>query len=61
MAAHDGHPQQLGSTTMQDHQNPVPIAPERIAWNKGKLIGAKPAPRLGNVSTRVAHLAAYRD
>ena len=37
------------------------IAPERIAWNKGKLVGAKPAPRLGNVSTRVAHLAAYRD
>src|SRR5260370_3265677 len=30
---------------MQDYQNPVPIAPERIAWNKGKLIGAKPPLR----------------
>ncbi len=30
---------------MQDHQNPSPTAPERIAWNKGKLIGAKPPLR----------------
>src|SRR5258707_2831753 len=26
---------------MQDHQNHVPTAPERVAWNKDKLIGAK--------------------
>ena len=30
---------------MQDHQNLVPTAPERIAWNKGKLVGAKPPLR----------------
>jgi integrase len=30
---------------MQDHQNPVRIAPERITWNKGKLFGAKPPLR----------------
>ena len=30
---------------MQDHQNLVPTAPKRIAWNKGKLIGAKPSLR----------------
>src|ERR1700720_777437 len=30
---------------MQDHENRVPIAYERIAWNKGKLIGAKPPLR----------------
>jgi hypothetical protein len=30
---------------MQDHQSRVPTAPERIAWNKGKLIGAKPPLR----------------
>jgi integrase len=30
---------------MQDHQNRVPTTPKRIAWNKGKLIGAKPPPR----------------
>jgi hypothetical protein len=27
---------------MQDHENRVPIEHERIAWNKGRLIGAKP-------------------
>jgi integrase len=30
---------------MQDHRNHVPAAPERVAWNKGKLIGAKPPLR----------------
>jgi hypothetical protein len=30
---------------MQDHQNRVPTTPKRIAWNKGKLIGAKPPLR----------------
>jgi hypothetical protein len=30
---------------MQDHKNPGPTAPERIAWNKGKLIGSKPPLR----------------
>ena len=30
---------------MQDNENPVPTAPKRIRWNKGKLIGAKPALR----------------
>ena len=30
---------------MQDHQNHVPTAPKRVAWNKGKLIGAKPPLR----------------
>jgi integrase len=31
--------------TMQDDENPVPTAPKRIPWNKGKLIGAKPPLR----------------
>lgn len=30
---------------MQDDENPVPTAPKRIPWNKGKLIGAKPPLR----------------
>src|SRR5580704_13354933 len=30
---------------MQDRENLVTAAPERIAWNKGKLIGAKPPLR----------------
>jgi hypothetical protein len=30
---------------MPDLENRVPIAPERIVWNKGKLIGAKPPLR----------------
>jgi hypothetical protein len=30
---------------VQDHQNHVPPAPKRVAWNKGKLIGAKPPLR----------------
>jgi integrase len=30
---------------MQDNENPVPTAPKRIPWNKGKLIGAKPPLR----------------
>jgi hypothetical protein len=30
---------------MQDRQNLFPTAPERIAWNKGKPIGAKPPLR----------------
>jgi hypothetical protein len=30
---------------MQDHRNHVSTAPERVAWNKGKLIGAKPPLR----------------
>ena len=30
---------------MRDHENPVRTAPERVGWNKGKLIGAKPTLR----------------
>jgi integrase len=30
---------------MQDDDNPIPAAPKRAAWNKGKLIGAKPPLR----------------
>src|SRR6202165_1906178 len=30
---------------MQDDDNPIPAAPKRMAWNKGKLIGAKPPLR----------------
>jgi integrase len=30
---------------MQDDNNPIPAAPKRTAWNKGKLIGAKPPLR----------------
>src|SRR5580700_5395646 len=30
---------------MQDESNPIPAAPKRTAWNKGKLIGAKPPLR----------------
>jgi integrase len=31
--------------TMQDNDNPAPAAPKRVAWNKGKLVGAKPPLR----------------
>jgi integrase len=31
--------------TMQDHLNPVAARPNRMPWNKGKLIGAKPPLR----------------
>src|SRR6202521_4629145 len=30
---------------MQDDDNPIPAAPKRAAWNKGKLTGAKPPLR----------------
>jgi len=30
---------------MQDERNSIPVAPKRTAWNKGKLIGAKPPLR----------------
>jgi hypothetical protein len=30
---------------MQIQDNSIPIAPKRTAWNKGKLIGAKPPLR----------------
>ena len=30
---------------MQDPENPAPTPPKRAAWNKGKLIGAKPPLR----------------
>src|SRR6202049_3919908 len=30
---------------MQDDNNPIPAAPKRVAWNKGKLVGAKPPLR----------------
>jgi hypothetical protein len=28
--------------TMQDHDDPILSISKRLAWNKGKLIGAKP-------------------
>jgi integrase len=31
--------------TMQNHEKSVPTAPNRTAWNKGKLIGSKPPLR----------------
>src|SRR6266404_8226160 len=31
--------------TMQDHESDPPVPPQRTAWNKGKLIGAKPPLR----------------
>src|ERR1700737_2029556 len=31
--------------TMQDHDDPIPSTSKRLAWNKGKLIGAKPPLR----------------
>jgi integrase len=31
--------------TMEDNKNPAPSAPRRTAWNKGKLVGAKPPLR----------------
>src|SRR5436190_12305235 len=34
---------------MQDDTNSVPLAPRRIPWNKGKLIGAKPPLRQKHV------------
>src|SRR5438874_10442247 len=30
---------------MEDHQSRTPASPKHIAWNKGKLIGAKPPLR----------------
>jgi hypothetical protein len=27
---------------MKEHQSPVPVNHKHIAWNEGKLIGAKP-------------------
>jgi hypothetical protein len=30
---------------MQDHDDPIPSTSKRSAWNKGKLIGAKPPLR----------------
>src|SRR5436305_9166964 len=30
---------------MQNEDKPIPAAPKRVAWNKGKLIGAKPPLR----------------
>jgi integrase len=30
---------------MQNEDNPIPAASKRVAWNKGKLIGAKPPLR----------------
>jgi integrase len=30
---------------MQNEDKPIPAAPRRVAWNKGKLIGAKPPLR----------------
>ena len=29
---------------MQNEDKPIPAAPKRVTWNKGKLIGAKPRP-----------------
>src|SRR6202790_14201 len=49
---------------MQDHQNPRPTAPERIAWNKGKLIGAKPPLRpkhVWSIRTKLQIQARKRD
>jgi hypothetical protein len=34
---------------MQDHDDPVPGTSKRAAWNKGKLIGAKPPLRAKHV------------
>src|SRR4051812_1507350 len=31
--------------TMQDHENSFPTTPRGTAWNKGKLVGAKPPLR----------------
>jgi integrase len=31
--------------TMQDHETPLPSAPKRVPWNKGKLTRAKPPLR----------------
>ncbi len=36
---------------MQDHENPVLTPSKRAAWNKGKLIGAKPPLRPKHVWT----------
>jgi hypothetical protein len=30
---------------MQNEDKPIPAAPKRVAWNKGKLIGAEPPLR----------------
>src|SRR5205823_8443061 len=38
----DGHLQEPRSMTMHDQEMPIPSAPERTPWNKGKLTGAKP-------------------
>src|SRR5205823_925789 len=41
----DGHLQEPRSMTMHDQEMPIPSAPERTPWNKGKLTGAKPPLR----------------
>src|SRR5213083_654308 len=50
--------------TMQDHQNPVPAGPMRMPWNKGKLIGAKPALRpkhVWSIRTKLQVAGRVRD
>ena len=36
---------------MQDDDDPIPSTSKRAAWNKGKLIGAKPPLRPKHVSS----------
>jgi integrase len=49
---------------MQDNENPVPTAPKRIPWNKGKLIGAKPPLRpkhVWSIRTKLQVVGRTRD
>ena len=49
---------------MQDDENPVPTAPKRIPWNKGKLTGAKPPLRpkhVWSIRTKLQVAGRIRD
>jgi integrase len=49
---------------MQDNETPIPSAPKRVPWNKGKLTGAKPPLRpkqVWSIRTRLQIEGKTRD
>jgi integrase len=49
---------------MQDNETPIPSAPKRVPWNKGKLTGAKPPIRpkqVWSIRTRLQIEGKTRD
>jgi hypothetical protein len=55
VAAHDHRSQQ---TIL--HENPIAVAPRRSAWNKGKLVGARPPRHVWATRTKTS-LALIHD